>query len=242
MKTRTTLCLALAAALLTGCPRRAAHGRTDAKEKPDIVKMREDTLRDAAQKRAAWGQKLKSMNPAELAAELSAESEKGREPFNSMAFAEAVHRGEAAAPALAATITRDDRASLLTLLAVRSASRTVYDGIAQPRRVAIMVDALRTSPTFNTWGLPHVKWEYAAQSLVGEGEAAARGLTPLLADKRAAPSWGGEDRLEYLAYKYRVCDYAWALITSIHQQKVELARDPAARDRLISATTAAKPR
>src|ERR1051326_1396736 len=155
---KQTISILAALALFCGCPKAPAHGRTKATEKPDVVKQREDVLNDAAQKRAAWSSKVKAMNPAELAAELKSESEHGREPFNSMAFAEAVHRGEAGAPALAAAITTDDRSSLLTLLAVRAASRTTYDTIAPERRVNILVDALRTSPTFNTWGMPHAKW------------------------------------------------------------------------------------
>jgi len=243
MRTRIThaFCIALALALLAGCPKKPANGRTTAKEKPEDVKARDEVLQDAAQKRANWSAKLKSMDPAQLAAELTVESNKGREPFNSMAFAEAAHRGEATAPALAASITNDDRSSLLTLLAVRAASRPAYDSIAPQRRVNILVDALRTSPTFNTWGLPHVKWEYAAQALAGEGELAARALEPLLSDKRPAPSWGSEDRMQYEHYKYRVCDYAWAIIAAIHQQKVEPSPDPAVRDRIIESTTRQKP-
>src|ERR1043166_7344880 len=106
---KQTISILAALALFCGCPKAPAHGRTKATEKPDVVKQREDVLNDAAQKRAAWSSKVKAMNPAELAAELKSESEHGREPFNSMAFAEAVHRGEAGAPALAAAITTDDR-------------------------------------------------------------------------------------------------------------------------------------
>lgn len=231
---KQTISILAALMLFCGCPKAPAHGRTTATEKPDVVKQREDVLNDAAQKRAAWSAKVKAMSPAELAVELKSESEHGREPFNSMAFAEAVHRGEAAAPALAAAITTDDRSSLLTLLAVRAASRATYDTIAPERRVNILVDALRTSPAFNTWGMPHAKWEYAAQSLAGEGDLAVRKLTPLLEDKRPAPTWGSEDRMQYEQYKYRVCDYAWALIAAIRQQKIEIPRDPAARDREIA--------
>ena len=50
MKRRTAcfICFAFALTLLAGCPRRSAHGRTKAKEKPEGVKMRDNVMRDAA--------------------------------------------------------------------------------------------------------------------------------------------------------------------------------------------------
>jgi Tfp pilus assembly protein PilN len=238
MSSRTACTLSTALALLliaSGCPKRTAAGHTNAKEKADIVKQREDVLRDAEKKRTEWSDKLKSMDVPQLSATLASESDRGLEPFNSMAFAETVRRGETIAPALAQSITRTDRSSLLALLAVRTISRPTYTSLDAQRRVAILVDALRSSKTFNTWGLPHVRWEYAAQSLIEEGANAERALYPLLADKRPAPVWGGEDYLEYQRYMYRVCDYAWAMFAAIRQQKIEIPTDPAARDRAIAA-------
>jgi hypothetical protein len=85
---------------------------------------------------------------------------------------------------------------------------------------------------FNTWGLPHIKWEEAAQAIIDEGSAAEKALVPLLTDKRDAPVWGGEDFAEYQRYRYRVCDYAWAMLNEIRGQKIPIPQDPAERDRL----------
>lgn len=229
--------------LATACPsREPARGRTEAKEKPNIVELRTRTLQDAEQKRNDWNNRLKSMDASQLAAALTSESEQGLEPFNSMAFTEAVSRGETMAPALAQSITRSDRSSLLTLLAVRRASLTAYGSVDQARRVAVLVESLRTSKFFNTWGLPHVKWEFAAESLIGEGAAADKPLSALLDDRRDAPVWGGEDYLEYARYKYRVCDYAWAMLAQIRKQQVDLSPDPAVRDHQITAFKSPPPR
>jgi hypothetical protein len=205
------------------------------------VELRTKTLQDAAQKRNDWARKLKLMDASQLVVALTSESERGLEPFNSMAFAEAVSRGEAMAPALAQSITRSDRSSLLTLLAVRKASPTTYNSVDPARRVAILVESLRTSKHFNTWGLPHVKWEYAAESLIEEGTAADKPLSALLDDRRDAPVWGGEDYREYARYKYRVCDYALAMLTQIRKRQIDLSPDPAVRDRQIAALKAPSP-
>jgi hypothetical protein len=230
-------------ASLTGCTsREPAHGRTSAKERPEIVELRTKALAEAEQKRSEWQSKLKAMDSTQLASALEADSERGLEPFNSLAFTEAVSRGEAAGAGLARAITRADRSSLLTLLAVRKASPSAYGSIDPARRVGILVDALRTSKTFNTWGLPHVRWEYAAQAVIDEGAVAVKPLSALLTDKRLAPVWGSEDFLEYDRYKYRVCDYAWAMLAAIRNQQIDISADPASRDRQIAAFLAQLPR
>jgi hypothetical protein len=43
--------------------------------------------------------------------------------------------------------------------------------------------------------------------------------------------------MEYEEYKYRVCDYAWVMLMEIKGKKIEIAVDPAARDRSISDTS-----
>jgi hypothetical protein len=220
---------------LAGCTsREPARGRTNAKEKAEIVELRTKALADAQQKRLEYTTKVKAMDATQLAAALQADSERGLEPFNSLAFAEAISRGNAGASGLAAAMNRSDRSSLLTLLAIRQASPGTYGSIAPARRVEILVDALRASKSFNTWGLPHVRWEYASQSLIGEGAAAVKPLSALLTDKRAAPVWGSEDFLEYDRYKYRVCDYAWAMLAAIRNQRIDIPLDPVARDRQIA--------
>jgi hypothetical protein len=241
MKTRFVIGTLIAAAVLCGCPggqgRRAPSPET---EKAEIVKTRTETLDSAARKRAERHEKLKAMDIAQLAVELAADSEKGREPFNSSAFAETVSRGEAAAGALVPTIT-PDRKSLLALLAVRRMNAGEYQKIDPAMRVSVLIDALRNSKYFNTWGMPHLKWGEAAEAIIAEGRAAEQPLRALLGDTREAPSWGSEYYNEYLRYKYRVRDYAWALLTSILGQKAEIPLNPADRDRLIERSSAAPP-
>jgi len=200
------------------------------KESPEIVSRR-TVLEQAQRKRESRIAELKAMDVVALSKELAVDSEAGREPFNSMAFAEMVSRGETGAPALAKAVAGGGRSSLLALLALRQVSRTAYSELTPAVRVQILIDALRTSKYFNTWGLPHLRWEDAARALIEEGPAAQGALRELLTDKRDAPVWGGEDFAEYQRYRYRVCDYAWALLNEITGRKVVISEDPAARDR-----------
>ncbi|HKS21848.1 MAG TPA: hypothetical protein VJZ76_03535 [Thermoanaerobaculia bacterium] len=204
------------------------------------MKKRTEVLENAAKKRSERHARLKAMEPAQLAAELVADSAKGREPFNSSAFAETVSRGEAAVPALAQSIT-PDRKSLLALLALRR-SRGAAQRVPQAVRVTILIDALRSSRYFNTWGMPHLEWFEAAQAIIAEGQAAEKPLVELLSDTREAPMWGSEYSNEYARYKYRVRDYAWALLAAIRQQKVTVPMNPAERDALIERMRASPPR
>ena len=83
-------------------------------------------------------------------------------------------------------------------------------------------------------GLHHLYWEEPAKAIIAEGQAAIGPLKALLGDQRAAPMWGSEEAAEYEAYRYRVCDYAWALLVSIRGEKLAVPTDPSARDKLIS--------
>jgi hypothetical protein len=212
-----------------------ASSGTNRVEDSKIVNMRTPVLEQATQKRESRMRELKAMDVPRLARELETESQKGGEPFNSLAYSEAVSRGEGLAAGLVPLMTKPDRSSLFGLLALHKVSPNAYRQVNQELRVNALIDALKTSKYFNTWGLPHLHWEDAAKTLIEEGRAAEKGLTALLSDKRDAPVWGGEDFAEYQRYKYRVCDYAWAMLNEIRGQKVEIPTDPAARDRLQQA-------
>jgi hypothetical protein len=114
--------------------------------------------------------------------------------------------------------------------------RGIYQEMKADFRIAVLVDALRNSQFFNTWGLPHLYWEDAAQALIEEGEAATPALMKLLDDLRPAPMWGQEEVVEYEAYKYRIRDYAWAIIMAISGEKIDIPQDPDERDELIRKT------
>jgi len=192
-------------------------------------------LEEFARLRAAREAALAAMSVLELAGELEKESETRLEPFNSLAFREMVGRGEEAARELAGLIVAEDRKSLFGLLALRAMSEQVYQSLAPQLRIGILVDALRTSEFFNTWGIPDLYWEDAAQAIIDEGADAEKALTPLLDDKRPAPTWGEEEYAHFQEYQYRVADYALALILAIRGDERQIPADPGERDQMITA-------
>ncbi|MFN2173586.1 MAG: hypothetical protein ACK2UF_19340 [Candidatus Promineifilaceae bacterium] len=193
----------------------------------------ESQLEELAQKRSDYQEELSQMNTAQLFEILQQESIEGKEPYNSMAYSELVSRGEQAAPELQSLLRNDDQSSLLGLLALREMDQTLYRQLDSAFRINVLVDALQNSKYFNTWGLPHLYWEEAAQSIIDEGEAAQEPLMLLLDDTRPAPMWGEEEVVESNAYAYRVRDYAWALILAIRGNDLAIPTDPAQRDELI---------
>lgn len=201
------------------------------------IDERTEQVTEFERKREANARRLSQMDVAELARTLAEESRRasdaGTEPFNSMAFKEAVSRREAAAEELKVQLKASDRTSLLGLLALRQMGQA-YRELDPGFRVAVLVDALQSSKYFNTWGLPHAYWEDAAQAIIDEGREADGPLRRLLADERPAPSWGSDEVVEYKLYQYRVRDYAWALLLAIRGEKSDIPTDPAERDRLIS--------
>jgi hypothetical protein len=186
-------------------------------------------------KRVAVETEYKAMKPTELVERLEADSRQGVEPFNSLAYRELVARGPQVGQELSASLRTPDRSALLTLLTLRRVNEDLYRAVDPKLSVEILVDALRTSEYFNAWGLPHLYWEDAAQAIVEQGPTAVGPLKALLRDKRDAPMWGSEEVIEYETYGYRVCDYAWALVMEIRDEKREIPVDPLARDALISA-------
>lgn len=186
-------------------------------------------------KRVATIRNLAAMNTEQLALALAADSERGREPFNSMALAEAVTRGSDFATQLAPLLRDADKRSFLALATLRTMKSDQYAELDPQFRVAVLTDALATSVTFNTWGLPHLYWEDSAKAIIDEGEPAVPALKELLRDTRDAPMWGSEEVAEYELYRYRVCDYAWALLTEIRGEatKEAIPRNPKERDVLI---------
>jgi hypothetical protein len=178
---------------------------------------------------------LKSLSVERLAAELVSDSEKQREPFNSSAYAEAVARGEGTAKQLRPMLKDENRRSFLGLLVLRRIDPEQYRAVDAAFRVAVLVDTLATSKTFNAWGLPHAYWEDPAKAIIEEGRLAEGPLAALLRDRRPAPMWGGEEVQEYERYGYRVCDYAWGLLNAIRRSQVTMPQSPDERNKLIAA-------
>jgi hypothetical protein len=231
---RTIKYAASAALFIVGCgPQRETGAPNTNTEQDKIVSLRTEVMTAAQQKRDEREKKLRAMDIPQLAGELVQESQKGREPFNSMAFAELISRGENGAATLSSLLTKPEGGSLLGLLALKQMNRTRYTELQQGFRINILVEALKGAKFFNAWGLPHVRWEAAATALIEEGAAAERPLFSLLEDKRAAPVWGSEDFAEYQRYKYRVCDYAWGILREITKTVGAIPESPEERDRLI---------
>ena len=92
-------------------------------------------LHSLQEKRENHAKQLRGTDVKQLAEELAADSEKGREPFNSAAYRETVSRGEGAAGDLKQALTRNDQSSLLTLLALRRVSPAQYHSLEPAFRV-----------------------------------------------------------------------------------------------------------
>jgi|GEM_PF-1827279 len=217
----------LAIAVLGGCGQQTGGGSSSA-----LAEKVKD-LKGLQEKRTAYEKRLKSMTVAQIADEMSSDSTKGKEQFNSAAYRESVSRGKQAASELKGRLSRNDRSSLLGLLALRQMGADQYRSLQPAFRVSVLIDALKNSKYFNVWGVPGMYWEDAAKALIDEGQAATPGLLTLLRDVRPAPVFGSEGAQINLQYHYRVCDYAWALLNEGRHQKVEMPVDPRDRDRLI---------
>lgn len=216
--------------LMVGCGSRASK---EAQEKNEAgIKQ----LQEFQATREARVKELKAMDVPGLGSELEKESRRGLEPFNSMAYAETVSRGEKAAGALAPLLTKPDRSSFLGLLALRKLDAARYRSLAPDFRAAVLLNTLETSTYFNAWGIPTVYWADAAKAMIDEGAAVQPGLARLLRDTRPAPVWGSEGVMVNQQYHFRVADYAWTLLNEIRNQRVEISQNPEERDRLIAET------
>jgi hypothetical protein len=214
----------LFSAIMTGCRR--------APEPPREADELQDRVEEGRERHQQLVAEVQGLATPELIARLRTDSRNGVEPFNSLAYRETVRRGAAASATLTASITGTDRSFLLPLLALRAIGGRLPPSPNDSAKAAILVGALRESETFNIWGLPHLYWEDAAKAILELGAAARPGLIALLDDARPAPVWGSEEVAEYNRYRYRVGDYALALLLGIQGQTIALPADPAARDSL----------
>jgi hypothetical protein len=166
---------------------------------------------------------------------LVAESSKQKEPFNSLAYRELVTRKDVSADTLAAIVRRlKDRNALLPLILLRNLNGTAYKSLPAELRAGVLTDALRASKMFNTWGFPPFYLQDASVALIDCGRPAVPALKQMLRDTSAAPVFGSKQYMEYLHYRYRLCDYALFFIRKIEDPKFifPTARDK--RDSLIS--------
>jgi hypothetical protein len=192
-----------------------------------------------AKRRHAREQQLHQMSVLQLVHELQVESDQGIEPFNSMASKEVTARGAPVAVELRQSIINTDQWSLLALVALRKLDLNQYNMLDQHRRALVLVTALRNSKTFNTWGIPHLRWEDAAVALIVDRDAVRADLIDMLKDNRPAPMWGTEAASEQSAYGYRVSDYGLTVMTSVNAQPVSVPQSAKQRDKLIERLLAA---
>jgi hypothetical protein len=235
--TRCVVAIALLSA--GGCAKQAVPGPSSSGTTADAD--HDHQLQALQAKRENYEGQLRAMDVSQLAATLAADSQKGREPFNSAAYRETITRGEAAAATLKPLLKEANRSSLLGLLALRQLSAAQYKSLSPSFRVNVLVGSLADSKFFNTWGVPNFYWTDAAQAIVDEGNAAVGPLTRLLQDTRPAPVFGSEGTEVNAQFHFRVCDYALALLNEIRHDKTPLAADVAARDQLIKVAAKKKP-
>jgi hypothetical protein len=222
---------------MVSCDALVAHGAD-----PEILRQR--SLHEAHIKYEARLKFLRSLNESKLAAELEDDSLNNKEPWNSLAFKEAIKRIEqnpGFAKALAPFANKSDRSALLGLLAIRRVAPSVYKSIGSPQsRTAVLVDALKHSTMFNLWGLPHLGMNDASQALIEGNGTAAQALMSLLNDKSEAPAWGSSYARESNRYQYTIGDYAFAISQGILRKehgegdmKIKLPENPKDREKLI---------
>ena len=182
-------------------------------------------------KRDNRSRELKEMDVKSLVKELSAESQRGLEPFNSMAYDEVISRGSKAVPELSSILA--EKPFFLGLLALRQVNLDEYRKLNSQLRIRSLVSSLEHAKFFNAFGVPHLYWEEAAKAIIDEGRGAKKYLIPLLTNKRKAPVWGSEGTIINKTYKYRVCDYAWKMLLDIDKKEIQIPKSPAKRDSLI---------
>lgn len=225
MKQRCCFYIALAGmVLLTACGKRSTPAQNKVQEEQESLNR----------KVAAKEESYKKKSVADLISEMESVALKGKEPFNSLAFREAVRRRDGAEQ-IFQSIQSKEQKEYFKLTALRQVSPELFKRLGCEVSSPVLAAALQKSVSFNAWGLPHLYWESSARAIIDCGPAAIPFLKPLLQDKRPAPVWGSEEALESEKYHYRVCDYAYALISEINNQKWTPSVRPEERDQTISA-------
>jgi hypothetical protein len=150
-----------------------------------------------------------AMDNATLLNHLLEQSKALREPFNSLAYRELKTRTNVDPNAMTTLVKENPNAGgLLPLLLLRKLDSKAYMGVSSETQAKVLTDALQASKTFNTWGLPDVYLEDAANAMIEAGRSAVPALTHMLGETRPAPLFGSKEYMLAQQYKYRLCDYA----------------------------------
>lgn len=175
-----------------------------------------DKLVSLQQLAAQTAQTYKNMDVPSLLGKLAEQSAARKEPFNSLAYRALKDRTDVPAESLVSLVNRTKNGNaLLPLLLLRKLHEKEYSALPAEERAAVLTDALQTSKTFNTWGLPHLYLEDASKAMIEAGKSATPALKRMLSDTRPAPVFGSKQYMEYKRYSYRVCDYALFFLEKI---------------------------
>jgi hypothetical protein len=216
---------------LAGCSR--ADKDADKSQSQESAKTQLESLQKIA---AQTAQTYKAMDNDALLKKLVEQSTAKREPFNSLAYRELRGRKDVDAAALVSLVREMNNGNaLLPLLLIRRLNERTYLDMAPELRATVLTDALQTSRTFNTWGLPHAYLEDASKAMLESGESAYPALRRMLSDTRPAPVFGSKEFMEYQRYKYRLCDYALFFLEKMQgNADFVMPMSVADRDALIS--------
>jgi hypothetical protein len=227
------LAVALVAAV-NGVP--AAAGGSDAQR--DQTMQAVDSL---ATKRQQRQDALRAMTVTELARELRSDAERGREPFQLVAYGQMVARGAAAASELRAQLSEPTRVSCSAFSPAPDRQHSLPDA---PVRLRRQCSPTRCGPRRHlTRGASLASIGRRPRGSYCRGRSIVPSLRPLLADERPAPLWGTEASTESRRLGLRVRDYAWALTQAIvGGGQLTFPADPSVRDSAISAMQRRPPR
>jgi hypothetical protein len=226
MNTRTQMPLALMLACLfaAGC-----NGRHDANTAAQS--QQKNLIAEQQRTAAQTAQTYKAMDNGALLKKLAEQSARKKEPFNSLAYRELKDRKDVSSDSIVALIHElKGGDALLPLLLLRHLDAKTYSQLPVESRAEILTSALEQSATFNTWGLPHLYLEDASKALIESGPSAYPALKRMLSETRAAPVYGSQEHMEYLRYKYRLCDYALFFLKTMQGDK-NFKMPPAVADR-----------
>jgi hypothetical protein len=177
-----------------------------------------------------------AMSSPDLLQKLTEQSVQRREPFNSLAFRELKDRKDVNKAALVAMVKAAKNADgLLPLLLLRKLDEKMYtDSLPVELRAEILTNALETSKTFNTWGLPPYYIEPPSKAIIECNKAAVPALKRMLEATSPAPLFGSQEATLSRQLQYRLCDYALYYLELINgNEKFALPTLPAQRDSLI---------
>src|ERR1700734_207430 len=215
MNTRSPMPLALMLASLFAA---GGNGRHEAVTAAQL--QQKNQIAEQQRTAAQTAQTYKAMGNTELLKKLAEQSARKKEPFNSLAYRELKDRKDVSSDSILALIHElKGGDALLPLLLLRHLDAKSYSQLPVESSAAILTSRLEQSATFNTWGLPHLYLEDASKALIESGPSAYPALKRMLSVTRAAPVYGSQEHMEYLRYKYRLCDYALFFLKTMQGDK-----------------------